>query len=182
MRHLITFVAVALFLCGAVGVQARVTHINVPGAAGVKSWFSSLTMVALGDPSRPDAEALLSISGTIGTPFPSPPGPPVLVPGGIGAQTTQALNNIVSYINYTCQLTLSDECEDLRFAITKCRVYTPLLSNDDEKTFEAAWVSFFNSTSGNPNHLPPARMSFQGAKLVIDAQVEIECDAVIAIH
>jgi enamine deaminase RidA (YjgF/YER057c/UK114 family) len=147
-----------------------VQRLLVPGAAGVSSWFSTVTYV------EQAPLVFVYVSGTIGSPFPSPRGPPHLVPGGIGNQTRQALSNIMGAVNYTCQQ-VSDDCEhDWRWSLTKCRVYSPILSTADAAAFDAAWVAFF----ADPVLTPPARMAFQGASLVVGALVEIECDAVIS--
>ncbi len=165
-------VILVLALCGgSAGRSARpVQRLLVPGAAGVSSWFSTVTFV------EASPLVFVYVSGTVGTPFPSPPGPPHLVPGGIGNETTQALRNIVGAVNYTC-FQVSGDCEhDWRWALTKCRVYLPVLTAAGSAAFDAAWVAFF----ADPVLTPPARMAFQGASLVAGAQVEIECDAVIS--
>ena len=161
-----------LVLCGAsvaCGKQQTVQRLVVPGAAGVDAWFSTVTYV------MQFPLVFVYVSGTIGTPYPSPPGPPHLVPGGIGNQTTQALTNILAAVRYTCTQIPPAACdEDWRWALTKCRVFLPQLSPAAEAAFNAAWVAFF----ADPVLTPPARMAFQGASLVAGAQVEIECDAV----
>ncbi len=154
----------------ALGAPNPVVHVNVPGAAGVSSWFSTLTYVV----QQPLVNVF--ISGTIGTPFPSPPGPPTLVPGGIGNQTTQALKNIIGAVDYVCKYVSSECSQDKRWSLTKCRVYLPALRGAEEADFNKAWVAFFASST---NESPPARMAFQGASLVVSAMVEIECDAVL---
>ena len=84
-----------VFLSFCFAQEGEIFAINEPGAAGVPSWFSSLTYSFVsGD------MALCYISGTIGTPYPSKPGPPHVVPGGIVPETNQTLNNIVSAIKY----------------------------------------------------------------------------------
>ncbi len=154
-------------------VEARqsqvVRRLLVPGAAGVPSWFSTVTYVV-----QPPLINVY-VSGTIGTPVPSPPGPPHVVPGGIGNQTTQALSNIVGAVSYVCSQVPGCQQEDWRWALTKCRVYMPLLSQEEGSAFDSAWVGFF----ADPVLTPPARMAFQGALLVAGAAVEVECDAVL---
>lgn len=156
------------FCALAVAGQYLVTPVNQPGAAGVPSWFSTFTVVRLGP-----TMALVSLSGTIGTPFPSPPGPPSLVPGGIANQTEQALSNVVSAIAFAYKSTFptSSAQQDWRRTISKCRVYQATLSNDDAMLFEKTYSNFFAGIA------PPARVAFQGADLVADALVELECDA-----
>ncbi len=105
-----------------------------------------------------------------------------MVPGGIGNQTTQSLDNIIGALPFACKDAFPQivtECDktDWKEQLTKCRVYLAMLEGNEQSAFDAAWVSFFNS-SGTPN--PPARMAFQGAILVAGARVEIECDAFFA--
>ena len=148
--------------------------VNQPGAAGVPTWFSTLTYFKHGDS---DNIAQIYVSGVIGTPYPSKPGPPTLVPGGIANQTAQALTNIVSAIQFGFTKAFpnappSDNL-DFRRAIAKCRVYQGHISSSDANLFEKTYADFFDGIA------PPARVAFQGAQLVIDAAVELECDAVV---
>jgi len=154
----------------ALAVAAGTVHrLNVPGAAGVPTWFSTLTFFNV----APNA-VQVSLSGVIGTPFPSKPGPPRLVPGGVANETTQALNNIVGALEFVCANVTSNAaaCDiDWRLQLTKCSVFLALLAPQEEALFNNAWVSFFAGVA------PPARMAFLNAVLVVSAKVEIQCDA-----
>jgi enamine deaminase RidA (YjgF/YER057c/UK114 family) len=101
---------------------------------------------------------------------------------GVANQTTQALHNIMGALEWGCvqASNLNNACKiDWRWQIAKCRVYLAALSSAEQVQFDSAWVSFFKSEQ---NRTLPARMAFQGALLVIDARVEIECDAYFNIN
>lgn len=173
MRKLLVLL-LACAVAMANGRAPTVQRLLMPGAAGVSSWFSTVTYV--------EQPPLVSVyvSGTIGTPFPSQPGTPHVVPGGVGNETTQALRNVLGAVNYTClQVADAYHCSqhDWRWSITKCRVALTLLTATEEAAFNAAWVAFF----ADPLLTPPARMASQGATLVAGAAVELDCDAVFGI-
>lgn len=131
---------------------------NMPGAAGVASWFSTFSYARISP-----TLALVYVSGTIGSPFPSPPGPPKLVDGGAGNQTTQALKNVVGALGFAYETIYGVKAplgHDFRRDMTKCRVYQAVLTKDQQEDFDKSYVSFFSSMQP---HGPPARVSFQGS-------------------
>lgn len=149
-----------------------VHSVNQPGAAGVPTWFSTVSYVTV----SPQL-TLLYISGTIATPFPSPKGPPKLVSEFIGPQTQQTLLNIVGAIDWAHNQTYPQQnCDghDWRRDLVKCRVFLANITAAEQNEFNEVYESFFDGIA------PPSRVAFTGAQLIIDAKVEIECDAVLA--
>ena len=96
---------------------------------------------------------LLFLSGTIGV----RPGTRELVPGGIGAETRQALENV--------RTTLRAAGLELRDAI-KCTVF--LADIRDYDAMNVVYAEFFPAD-------PPARSAIGVAGLPLGARVEIEC-------
>ncbi len=100
---------------------------------------------------------IIYVSGQVGT----RPGTTELISGGIGPETTQALNNIKSIIN---QLGGSSE------NIFKCLC---MLSDiNDYSEMNEAYSMFFDEGK------KPSRSTFAGSGLALGAEIEIECWAV----
>ena len=85
----------------------------------------------------------------LGTPFPSKPGPPVLVPGGVGPETNQTLNNIVSAVKFAHKTAFPDgnNNQDFRNSILKCRVYQSQLTEDESRPTPALTQPFDGKSS-----------------------------------
>lgn len=98
---------------------------------------------------------LIFVSGTLGTET----GGIQLVPGGIGPETKQALENIRSILK-GAGASLAD--------VVKASVY--VTDMDDFGAMNQAYAEFFPSE-------PPARITLQVAGLALGACVEIECVA-----
>ena len=101
------------------------------------------------------ADGWIHVSGTLGT----SPGSMELVPGGTGAETTQALRNI-EQILHACGATLAD--------LVKINVY--LANMDTYAEMNAAYVAVIGSD-------PPARITVGRAALALGASVEIDAVA-----
>lgn len=100
---------------------------------------------------------IIYVSGQVG----NRPGTTELISGGIGPETTQALNNIKSIIN---QLGSSSE------HIFKCLC---MLSDiNDYSEMNQAYRMFFDEVK------KPSRSTFAGSGLALGAKIEIECWAV----
>lgn len=97
------------------------------------------------------------LSGQIG----NRPGTSQLVPGGIGAETEQALENI--------KATLERYGSDLEH-VAKCTVF--LADIADWPAVNVVYKNFFSSEY-------PARSAVAGSGLAMGARVEIECIAVV---
>lgn len=100
---------------------------------------------------------MLYLSGQVG----NIPGEMEVVPGGIGPETRQVMENIKAVLErYGSSM---DE-------VVKCLV---MLEDIEEwPAMNAEYVKFF------PNH-KPARSAFGGSKLAIGAKLEIECMATV---
>ena len=98
---------------------------------------------------------LIFASGTLGT----KPGGIELVPGGIEAETAQALANL--------EAILAAQGADRRH-VAKCTVF--LKDMRDYAGMNRAWIAFFGET-------PPARSTIAAAGLAVGAAVEVECIA-----
>lgn len=96
---------------------------------------------------------LIFASGTLGT----RPGGTRLVPGGIEAQTAQALANL--------EAILGARGADRRH-VAKCTVF--LADMADYAGMNRAWIAFFGDT-------PPARSTIAAAGLAVGAAIEVEC-------
>lgn len=100
---------------------------------------------------------LLFLSGQIG----NIPGKLELVPGGIAAETRQAMENIRKIL------------EDNGSSLDRVVKVTVMLADINEwREFNSVYVTFF------PENLP-ARSAFGTNGLAINARVEIECSAVL---
>ena len=89
------------------------------------------------------------------------PGTTELISGGIGPETTQALNNIKSILNQT-----GSSADN----IFKCLC---MLSDiDDYSEMNKAYRMFFKEND------KPSRSTFAGSGLALNAKIEIECWAV----
>jgi reactive intermediate/imine deaminase len=103
-------------------------------------------------------DKMIYVAGQIG----SDPATGALVPGGIKAETAQALKNIDAVLHG-----LGSSLDH----VVKC---TAMLADIQEwPAMNEAYVPFF------PNHLP-ARSAFAAAGLVRGARVEIECTATVS--
>jgi reactive intermediate/imine deaminase len=98
---------------------------------------------------------LIFVSGTVGT----RPGGLELVPGGVGAETAQALRNIEKILA-SQGAALAD--------IAKCTVF--LRDMQDFPAMNEAYIPFFQGS-------PPARSTIAVEGLALEARVEIECIA-----
>lgn len=118
--------------------------INAPGTpAGLP--FSSA--VRVGD--------LLFLSGVIG----APPGTTAVVPGGVGPETRQVLENIRDVVEHAGS-SMAD--------VVKCTVF--LQDIDEYAQMNEVYATFFPGD-------PPARSTVAGSGLAFGARVEIECFA-----
>ena len=99
--------------------------------------------------------ALVFASGQIG----APPGTTVIVPGGIGAETRQALQNLDA-VFHAAGTSLANA--------VKCTVF--LADMADYQAMNTAYASFF---AGDP----PARSTVAVSGLAMGAHTEIECIA-----
>ena len=98
---------------------------------------------------------IIYVAGQIG----SKPGTREVVEGGIGAETTQTLNNIKMILN-----DLGSNSDK----IFKCLCM--LEDINDYNEMNNAYTTFFNSR----NNLP-SRSTFAGSGLALGAKIEIEC-------
>ncbi len=118
---------------------------------GVRKYAAFSSAVRSGD--------FIFLSGALG----ALPGvsPPRLVEGGIGAETRQTMDNIITVLD-AAGATLED--------IVKCTVF--LADIDDYAAMNAVYVEYFPSD-------PPARSAVAGSGLALGALVEIECIAAV---
>ena len=137
MRYLF----VALVLVGTARAQAPVKYVP----AGPNLPFSSAVVV----------DRMIYVSGQIG----NDPKSGMPVPGGIKAETAQALKNI--------DAVLHGEGSDLDHVV-KCTAF--LADINEWPAMNEVYVTFF------PKHLP-ARSAFATAGLVRGARIELECMA-----
>ena len=98
---------------------------------------------------------MLFLSGQIGT----LPGTRDLAPGGVAAETRQALENIKAVLEY------AGSSMD---RVVKCTVF--LLDIDDYAAVNEVYASYFMED-------PPARSAMAATGLALGSQVEIECIA-----
>ena len=123
------------------------------------------SQVVIAAPSLPFPDAVIAgntmyLSGQLGTEI---PGGFTLVPGGIGPETKQAMENIKTVLaKYHSSLS----------QLSKCTVL--LADIRDWAQMNEVYVTFF------PNGRYPARSSFGTTGLALGARVEIECIATIA--
>lgn len=96
------------------------------------------------------------VSGSLGT----APDTMELVPGGTGAQTTQALRNIETILN---------EAGSGMGDVAKVNVYLSDIQTFNE--MNQAYIEFFDGA-------PPARITVGGVDLALSAAVEIDCIAI----
>jgi len=118
-------------------------HIRMPGSL---EGLPFSTAVRVGN--------MLYLSGQIGT----VPGSG-LVPGGVGPETRQTLENIKATLEYA-----GSSME----RVVKCTVF--LLDIADYAAMNEVYASYFSQD-------PPARSTVAGSGLALNAQVEIECMA-----
>ena len=133
-----------LFLLPLAGAAEPPRRVVVDGLGRLPA-FSHATVV--GD--------LIFVSGTVGT----RPGGLELVPGGVGAETAQALQNIEKILA-SQGASLAD--------VAKCTVF--LHDMHDFAAMNEAYIPFFQGS-------PPARSTVAVEGLALDARVEIECIA-----
>ena len=124
--------------------QEALVFVSSPEAKAAKLPFSEA--VRVGD--------VLYLSGAIG----NVPGKPELVPGGMAAQTRQAMANLGSVLSAN-GLSFDD--------VFKCTVMLADMSNWAD--FNQVYVTYFD-----PDRLP-ARSSFGANGLALGAEVEVEC-------
>jgi len=101
---------------------------------------------------------IIYVSGQVG----SKPGTREIVEGGIGAETTQTLNNIKMVLN-----DLGSNSDK----IFKCLCM--LEDINDYTEMNNAYTTFFNSRDNLPS-----RSTFAGSGLALGAKIEIECWAI----
>ena len=124
---------------------AAMTHYQSEPTARLNLPFSEAVIV--GD--------LIFLSGQLG----NPPGTPKLAPGGIAAETRQAMDNIGAIL----------EANGSSFdKVIRCTVM--LADIDDWPAFNEVYVSYFR-----PPY--PARSAFAASGLALGARVEVECIA-----
>jgi reactive intermediate/imine deaminase len=144
MAPLVSRAALALLLAACEANPSRVEYYRVPGQQ--KLPFSEA--VRVGD--------MLYLSGQLGTDSTGQ-----LVPGGIGAETHQALTNIAAVLTRH-GATLDD--------VFKC---TAMLADVREwAAMNQVYLTFFRA------HLP-ARSAFGANGLALGARLELECSAVL---
>jgi len=100
---------------------------------------------------------MLYLSGQIG----NLPGTRDLAPGGVAAETRQALENIRQVLEYAGSSVTN---------VVKCTVF--LEDIGDYAAVNEVYASFFPSD-------PPARSAVAGSGLALGAKVEIECIALV---
>jgi reactive intermediate/imine deaminase len=145
MRTLIVVVWLALpALAGAQEKQI----VQIPGASlGLP--FS--TAVRVGN--------MIYLSGQIG----APPGSRQVVPGGVGPETRQTLENIKRVLEHA---------RSSMDRVVKCTVFLQDIA--DYAAMNEVYATFFPKD-------PPARSTVAGSGLALGARVEIECMAVAGI-
>jgi len=121
-------------------------RINVDGVARLPA-FSHASIV--GDQ--------IWVAGTLGT----APGALELVPGGVGAQTTQALRNVETILG-ACGATLRD--------VVKVNVFLTDMTTFAE--MNEAYVEVFGAA-------PPARITVGCADLALGVGIELDCVAAV---
>jgi 2-iminobutanoate/2-iminopropanoate deaminase len=137
-------IAVCCLLIPATGMAQGKETIQVPGSLeGLP--FSSAVRVG----------NMLYLSGQIG----NLPGTRDLAPGGVAAETRQALENIRQVLEYAGSSVAN---------VVKCTVF--LENIGDYAAVNEVYASFFPSD-------PPARSAVAGSGLALGAKVEIECIA-----
>ena len=141
MRRLTTTLLAAVLSLPALG--AEVERVNLTNVGRLPA-FSHATV---------SSEGLIFVSGTLGTKA----GSVDLVEGGVGAETSQILDNIEAILGAA-----GAGLEDL----LKCTVFLVDLEKFGE--MNESWVPRFNGK-------PPARAAVGVADLVLGAGVEIEC-------
>ena len=151
MKHKVLFLlpAAALLLACQTSAPSRVSQpaefFTSPGTAALSLPFSEA--VRAGD--------FLFLSGQIG----NAPGKLELVPGGIGPEATQALENVRAALERR-----GASMDD----VVKCTVF--LADIRDWPAFNAVYRNFF------PRHFP-ARSALAASGLALGARVEVECVA-----
>jgi reactive intermediate/imine deaminase len=139
-----TFVGLLGLLAGAASAQGKQV-IQLPGTSlGLP--FS--TAVRVGN--------MIYLSGQIGT----PPGSRQVVPGGVGPETRQTLENIKRVLEH------AGSSMD---RVVKCTVFLQDIA--DYGAMNEVYATFFPKD-------PPARSTVAGSGLALGARVEIECMAV----
>lgn len=137
--------AIVVALALAAGAGAEVERINVEELGRLPA-FSHAT-IASGQ--------LVFVAGTLGT----RPRSTELVPGGVGAQTRQALDNIARILA---------AAGSTPGEVLSCTVYLVDMATFAE--MNEAWIPFFGGK-------PPARATIGVQALALGAAVEIECVA-----
>ena len=148
----------SVFLAGALA-GGVVVH-ALQSTAPIRETVNGLTFhMPYGRPTRPFTPAvqvgeLIFVAGQLGT---GPQG--TLVPGGIQAETRQALANIKDIL---------DQSGSSMDRVAKCSVF--LADMNEWDAMNAVYVTFF---PGNK----PARSAFGATGLALNGRVEIECVA-----
>lgn len=140
-------------------VPARRAHAQTTGATAPTQFFPSADPVLK---SMPFSEAvqvgnLLMVSGQIG----NAPGQLALVPGGIGPEARQALENI--------RAILARHGASMR-DVVKCTIF--LADIGEWGAFNTVYKEFFSAPY-------PARSALASSGLVFGARTEVECVAVV---
>lgn len=124
---------------------SNVRHLDAPGAQIEGLPFSPAVQ----------ADDIVFLSGQVGNVL----GTKELVPGGVAAETRQALENIRSILSLN-ELRMDD--------VAKCTVF--LANIDDYAAMNEVYASYFPDK-------PPARSTVAASGLALGALVEIECIA-----
>jgi 2-iminobutanoate/2-iminopropanoate deaminase len=147
----------AVFLLPVLGIVLACQASALAGTPPGPEFLVSPQTMALSLPFSDAVRAgdFLFVSGQIGT----TPSTDELVPGGIGPEARQALENIRAIL---------ERYGSSMDAVVKCTVF--LADIREGATFSAVYRGYF------PAHLP-ARSAFGGNELALGARVEIECVA-----
>ena len=158
MKKINLFIIILLFSSCSIELFRNNTEIEKEDSVDI-AHFTSIESEKLGFP-FPDAtivDNIIYVSGQVGN-F---PGTTELISGGIGPETTQALNNIKSILNQ-----IGSSADN----IFKCLC---MLSDiDDYSEMNKAYRMFFEESK------KPSRSTFAGSGLALNAKIEIECWAV----
>ncbi len=158
MNKIFLFLIIIVFSSCSIELFRSNTEINDQDN-GTIEFFTSSESEKLGFPFS-DAtivDNIIYVSGQVGN-F---PGTTKLISGGIGPETTQALNNIKSIL---------EQAGSSSKNIFKCLC---MLSNiDDYSEMNNTYRMFFNESE------KPSRSTFAGSGLALGAKIEIECWAV----
>ena len=141
------FILLALTLCAAISNAAEVEYLNSPVTKSLNLPFSEAVRV----------DDTLYLSGQLG----NRPGTHEVVPGGVGAETRQTLENISAALQRH-GASLHD--------LVKCTIF--LADINEWPAMNDVYKTFFTE------HYP-ARSAIAGSGLALGARVEIECIAAL---